>query len=195
MNSVIDELPLDECLRRLRAAIVGRIAVIERGFPLVIPVNYRTVETNDRTRLVVRTRPGNLLDRASMAVALEIDGIDPAHHQGWSVLVRGTLHHVDLEVFNLEARFDPQPWIETERDSWLLIAPFAITGRQLRPPEFEWARRHAAPPARHDAAAIFADDSTTQTSTPGSRSEGKTLRHVRVATDDRLVAAEAGDRN
>jgi nitroimidazol reductase NimA-like FMN-containing flavoprotein (pyridoxamine 5'-phosphate oxidase superfamily) len=110
MDGVLENLPLGECTRLLRAGTVGRIAVIERGFPFVVPVNYRLVETCGRTWLAVHTRSGNTLDRASMHVAFEIDGINPAYQQGWSVLVRGTLHHVDPETFDLQERFDPTAW-------------------------------------------------------------------------------------
>ena len=71
--------------------------------------------------------------------AFEIDGIDPAHQQGWSVLVRGTLHHVDPDAAEFRERFDPEPWLVEERDAWLVVDPFAITGRRLHPAEPEWA--------------------------------------------------------
>jgi len=70
--------------------------------------------------------------------ALETDSIDPVHRQGWSVLVRGTLHHVDPDTADFRTRFDPEPWMEAERDAWLVIEPFSITGRQLHPAEQEW---------------------------------------------------------
>ena len=139
MNTLLEELPLAECVRLLGTQPVGRIAVVVDEFPLVLPVNYRMIETSGRTWLAVRTRPGNVLDRERMPVAFEIDGIDADHHQGWSVLVRGVIQHVDPEAAEFGDRFDPAPWIDTDRDAWLVIEPFAITGRRLRPPEFEWA--------------------------------------------------------
>lgn len=95
VDAGLEELSLEVCLGLLRVTAVGRIAVIVDEFPIVLPVNYRLVETSGRTWLAVRARPGNVLDRASMHAAFEIDGIDPVHQQGWSVLVRGTLQHVD----------------------------------------------------------------------------------------------------
>jgi Pyridoxamine 5'-phosphate oxidase len=74
-----------------------------------------------------------------MNVAFEIDGIDPAHQGGWSVLVRGTLHHVDPDAADFRERFDSEPWVAAERESWLAIEPFAITGRRLHAAEREWA--------------------------------------------------------
>ena len=135
----LEELSYDECLDLLRTSSVGRIAVVVDEFPVVLPVNYRLVETSGPTWIAVRTRPGNILDRASMNTAFEIDNVDPVHHEGSSVLVRGTLHHVDADAADFRERFDPEPWMLTERDAWLVIAPFGITGRRLHAAELPWA--------------------------------------------------------
>jgi nitroimidazol reductase NimA-like FMN-containing flavoprotein (pyridoxamine 5'-phosphate oxidase superfamily) len=135
----LEELSYDECLDLLRNSSVGRIAVVVDDFPVVLPVNYRLVETGAPTWIAVRTRPGNILDRASMNAAFEIDNVDPVHHEGSSVLVRGTLHHVDSEAADFRERFDPEPWLLAERDAWLVIAPFSVTGRRLHAAEGPWA--------------------------------------------------------
>jgi hypothetical protein len=102
-------------------------------------VTYRLVETSGLTWVALRTRPGNVIDQASTNVAFEIDGIDPTHRRGWSVLVRGALQHVDPDAAAFRERFDTQPWLAAERDSWLIIEPFTITGRELHPAEPDWA--------------------------------------------------------
>jgi hypothetical protein len=143
-GALLDDIALEECLSLLRAGEVGRIAVVIDEFPVVLPVNYRLVETAGRegaarTWIALRTRPGNVIERASMNVAFEIDAIDARTHQGWSVLVRGTLHHVDPDAADFRERFDPEPWLTTERDAWLVIEPFATTGRRLRAKTPGWA--------------------------------------------------------
>ena len=138
-DSWLEELSRDDCLGLLRSSRVGRIALVVDEFPVVLPVNYRLVETSGRTWIALRTRPGNIIERAPVQAAFEIDGIDPAHQQGWSVLVRGTLHHVDPDAAEFRERFDPEPWLVEERDAWLVVDPFAITGRRLHPAEPEWA--------------------------------------------------------
>jgi hypothetical protein len=135
----LEELSYEECLALLRAGGIGRIAFDVDDWPVVFPVNYRLVEASQRTWIALRTRPGDVIDRAPFNVAFQIDGLDPVHHQGWSVLARGTLHHVDPDAANFRERFDPQPWILAERDAWLIIDPFAISGRRLRAREPEWA--------------------------------------------------------
>jgi hypothetical protein len=135
----LEELPGDQCLDLLRQGSVGRIAVVVDDHPIVVPVNYRLVEPVGRRWIAVRTRPENVIDRASMNVAFEIDAIDAVHHEGWSVLVRGTLHRVDPDAAGFREQFDPEPWILEERDRWVVIEPFAITGRQLHAADREWA--------------------------------------------------------
>jgi nitroimidazol reductase NimA-like FMN-containing flavoprotein (pyridoxamine 5'-phosphate oxidase superfamily) len=128
-----------ECVDFLRGASVGRLAVVEHDFPVVVPVNYRLVETTGPPFLALRTRPGNVIDRAPMPVAFEIDEIDTSNRRGWSVLVRGTLHHVNPDTGGFRDRFDPEPWLDQDRDAWLIVEPFSITGRRLHTDEPEWA--------------------------------------------------------
>jgi hypothetical protein len=110
--------------------------------PIVLPLNYRLVEASGVTPgrwIAIRTRPGNVIERVGEEGAFEIDGIDPHHKQGWSVLVRGTLHHVDPDAADFRERFDSAPWLLEARDAWLIIEPFAVTGRRLHAAESEWA--------------------------------------------------------
>jgi nitroimidazol reductase NimA-like FMN-containing flavoprotein (pyridoxamine 5'-phosphate oxidase superfamily) len=138
------DLDLETCLAHLREGVVGRVGVVADGFPIVLPVNYRLIETLGLTWVAIRTRPGNVIDQASSNVAFEIDSIDPAHQRGWSVLVRGTLVPVDPDAAGFREQFDSEPWLTSERDAWLVIEPFSITGRELRHSEHAWAFHHRA---------------------------------------------------
>ena len=133
------ELPYNECLQRLREGVVGRLSVVVNDFPIVFPVNYRLMESLGLTWVALRTRPGGLIEQAPMKAAFEIDDIDLAHEQGWSVLVRGTLHHVDPDAADFRERFDSHPWLTAERDAWMVIEPFWISGRRVRAASDHWA--------------------------------------------------------
>ena len=139
IESWMEELPLEECRELLARHDVGRIAFIVDDAPLVIPVNYRVVVASERTWLAIRTKPGAALDRAGVLVAFEIDETDPIRREGWSVVVRGTLHHIFPDVAAFRERFDPDPWVAEGRDSWLIVDPFAITGRRLHSSSPGWA--------------------------------------------------------
>ena len=131
-ESMLDEISYPDCLALLRFGELGRIALDVDGVPVIMPVNYRLVETAHATWIAVRTRPGNLLDRDRAPVAFEIDHVDHRTHEGWSVMVRGLLMRVDREAAAFDVLFDPNPWIVAERDRWLVIEPFSVTGRRLR---------------------------------------------------------------
>jgi nitroimidazol reductase NimA-like FMN-containing flavoprotein (pyridoxamine 5'-phosphate oxidase superfamily) len=143
----LEDVSETECLELLRSKSVGRLAFNVDGRPLVVPVNYQLVEAHGTTPgawIALRTRPGNLIDQAADDVAFEIDNVDLTHQDGWSVLVRGVLHEIDPATDDMRERFDSHPWITAERDAWLIIEPFAITGRRLHAPEVEWAFHAAA---------------------------------------------------
>ena len=135
----LEQLDLETCLGYLRITAVGRIGIVVDGSPIVLPINYRLVETLGLTWIALRTRPGNVIDRASTKVAFEIDGIDPGRQPGWSVLRPGWLQSVDPDAAAFRERFDSAPWLSTERDAWLVIEPFSITGRELIPADRDWA--------------------------------------------------------
>lgn len=83
----LQTLTYDECLRRLDAAAIGRVAITEHAMPAIVPVNF----VRSGHRILFRTEPDGMLahgcDRT--VVAFEIDGVDPSGRAGWSVLVVG----------------------------------------------------------------------------------------------------------
>lgn len=129
----------EECRLLLSLATVGRLAFVVDGLPMVLPLNYRLLSQESGLWILFRTRPGNTIDLAPEQVAFEIDGVDHEHQKGWSVVVRGLLHHLDSnEVELVRRRFDPRPWPQFERSSWLAVKPRVITGRRLRAAD-QWA--------------------------------------------------------
>ena len=135
----LEELSYDECRFQLGLGCVGRIGFVVDGLPIVLPVNYRLLIDESGLWLLLRTRPGNVIDRAPEQVAFEIDGIDEDHQKGWSVLVRGLLHHLDDHEIETFIRRDPKPWAKQDRTAWLAIKPHAVTGRRLQASEGGWA--------------------------------------------------------
>jgi nitroimidazol reductase NimA-like FMN-containing flavoprotein (pyridoxamine 5'-phosphate oxidase superfamily) len=139
-DTQLEALTDDECRQLLSLSAIGRIAFVVDGLPIVLPVNYRLLHDETGTWILVRTRPGNAIDDAPERVAFEIDGVDYDHHQGWSVLVRGVLHHLDHNEIELLAnRFDPKPWPQDDRTAWLAIKPQVLTGRRLHTSQPDWA--------------------------------------------------------
>jgi len=124
-------LPHEECLRRLRQAQVGRIAFIDQGEPVILPVNNRV----DGDAVVFRTAPGAKLFAADteLPVAFEVDNFDADRRAGWSVVVRGTATIVDdeAEIARLTL-LGVEPWANlTERKNWVRIRAYSVTGREV----------------------------------------------------------------
>lgn len=139
-DTQLEELSENECWLQLALTPIGRIAFIVDGRPVVLPVNYRLLGRESGLGLIIRTRSGNAIDRAPGHVAFEIDGIDPEHERGWSVLVSGVLRHLEPdEIKRFSNGFDPKPWPQRQRTSWLCIAPQAVSGRRLNAAERDWA--------------------------------------------------------
>lgn len=123
-------LPPSECLRRLAAATVGRVAFVEQGEPVILPVNHGM----DGESVVFRTAPGSKLVAAEneLPVAFETDGYDEVRRSGWSVLIRGTATTVeDQEEVRRLNSLGVEPWADlAERKKWVRIRAFSLTGRE-----------------------------------------------------------------
>lgn len=77
----------EQCLDRLRAHAVGRIAVTHQALPVIVPVNYTLLGSS----VVFRTEPDGMLARAcqNSVVAFEVDDLAADGSKGWSVVVVG----------------------------------------------------------------------------------------------------------
>ncbi|MEU8995382.1 pyridoxamine 5'-phosphate oxidase family protein [Streptomyces caniferus] len=120
-----------ECRERLSTHGVGRVAVTVDDAPAVFPVNY----TVSDELIAYRTAPeAGPAAAAGQDVALEVDHIDDAFSQGWSVLVAGHAHVVTdpYEARRLEERAHTGPWVGDGRHQWIAIHPNRITGRRIR---------------------------------------------------------------
>jgi nitroimidazol reductase NimA-like FMN-containing flavoprotein (pyridoxamine 5'-phosphate oxidase superfamily)/DNA-binding transcriptional regulator YiaG len=131
---VVSKLMPAECRRLIAPGGVGRIAVGTISGPVVVPVNFAVLAGT----LVIRTAEGTVIDgHADEQVALEVDHIDEALCQGWSVLVRGPAHRVahPAELRRLQEDAVVWPWPGGEREVYVRIIPHEITGRriELRP--------------------------------------------------------------
>jgi nitroimidazol reductase NimA-like FMN-containing flavoprotein (pyridoxamine 5'-phosphate oxidase superfamily) len=138
-GGVAQELDAAECLRLVAGQQIGRIAYNGRTGPMVIPVNYRLFEGS----IVFRTAQGSAMDvdlttgieDAEYLIAFEIDELYPDRHEGWSVLIHGSAHHVTAEDERLSvARAGVTPWVSGVRDLYMRIRPTHIAGRRVTRP-------------------------------------------------------------
>ncbi|MFJ2396649.1 helix-turn-helix domain-containing protein [Streptomyces sp. NPDC087843] len=124
-------LDTDECRARLSTHGVGRLAMDTPSGPYIGPLNYTVVDG----AVVCRTAPGSTPAAADGArVAFEVDHIDEALSQGWSVLVRGRARAVTdpAAVRRLEELSYSAPWVGGEGLMWLSIDTAEISGRRIK---------------------------------------------------------------
>ena len=136
-DRVIEELDEAESLRLISAGGIGRIAYQSRFGPAVLPVNYQWHDG----AIVFRTARHSALDQdletgiagGEYKVAFEIDEIDTAGRQGWSVLIQGPAHHVSEDERESAERAGVHPWPAGDRELFIRIVPDRVTGRRIKP--------------------------------------------------------------
>jgi len=96
----------------------------------VLPVNFAVLAGT----IVVRTSEGGMIEgHAGDRVAFEVDHLDEALGQGWSVLVRGPAHRVahPAELQHVQRDTALWPWPGGDRDVYVRIIPDRVTGRRI----------------------------------------------------------------
>nr|WP_176573359.1 pyridoxamine 5'-phosphate oxidase family protein [Nonomuraea pusilla] len=134
-HPTLEVLQEEECLRLISPGGVGRVAFSGSHGPTVLPVNYKVREG----AIVFRTAPHGPMDEdlrtglegVEIKVGFEVDRIDEARHEGWSVLVQGAAHHVPPEEAGDLAEAGISPWAGGARLLYIRILPTQITGRRI----------------------------------------------------------------
>lgn len=124
------ELGHDQCWALLGTHGVGRVAVTTPEGPAILPVNYLVTEG----QIAFRTAPDAVpAEAAGTETAFEVDHIDDAFSQGWSVLAVGGARAVTEEdaVSKLERQAYSAPWAGGDRELWIVLTPERVTGRRI----------------------------------------------------------------
>lgn len=120
-----------ECLDLLESGGIGRVGFASADGIMILPVNFAVAGK----AIFFRTAPDTLLAlHANGPVSFQVDRLDGALHEGWSVLVHGHARRVtqEREVERIENRTHLEPWAAGPRDVYVRIAPVRISGRRLR---------------------------------------------------------------
>jgi nitroimidazol reductase NimA-like FMN-containing flavoprotein (pyridoxamine 5'-phosphate oxidase superfamily) len=128
---VPDPLTPAQCRSYLGTGGVGRMVFFGPRGPEALPVNYAMLGSD----IVVRTgRHTSLADRATLTrMSFEVDHLDQALAEGWSVLASG-LARVVTAPSELETvrSLGLKPWAGGDKDTYLRITITDITGRRIR---------------------------------------------------------------
>jgi len=132
LMTVLVDLRREECEELLRSATVGRLGVILRGRPQIVPVNHVYDERFGGVAFPVF--PSTELMDAALdwpSSAFEVDGTS-ADGTGWSVLVVGPAERIcDGDEIARLSRLRTTPWVNPDAAEWFRIVPEQITGRRI----------------------------------------------------------------
>jgi nitroimidazol reductase NimA-like FMN-containing flavoprotein (pyridoxamine 5'-phosphate oxidase superfamily) len=119
----------EQCTAHLDGGGVGRLVFLSERGPVAHPVNFVMADGD----IVVSTTPAqaNQVESQERA-AFEIDRVDEAMREGWSVLVSGPTRRVDNpdELVELAA-LGLEPWAGGNRHSIVRIHVEIVTGRVI----------------------------------------------------------------
>jgi len=137
----LEVLSRAECLRLLRTAVVGRLALTSGALPTVMPVNF-TLRGNE---VVFRTGRNAKLDAATddAVVAFEADDIDHVTRTGWSVVVTGVAREItDPEVLSQDWVRRLPRWVPGGGSRVVAVSIDLVSGRRVVPriPAMDGAR-------------------------------------------------------
>lgn len=131
VRPILQPLDREECLAALGSGGVGRIVFIEARGPVALPVNFGLLDGD----VVFRTEPMPTLTSyaTQTKVSFEVDHLDEALAEGWSVLISGEASEIvdPAEREKVEA-LGITPWAAGERDVYIRIISHEITGRRIR---------------------------------------------------------------
>jgi transcriptional regulator with XRE-family HTH domain len=131
-NATLYELTEAECRALIAPGGVGRFLFVEadRG-PMAVPVNFKV----DGSDVVFRTSGDAAIEEGihQQRVSFDVDNLDDALGEGWSVLLTGTASVVTGAAETSRAQaLGIVPWADGERDVYVRLSPSRITGRRIR---------------------------------------------------------------
>ncbi|MFD5041888.1 helix-turn-helix domain-containing protein [Streptomyces sp. NPDC058377] len=124
------ELSAGECRRLLGTHGVGRVGISTPEGPLILPVNYTLLDSAIAFRTAPNASPAAA---AGHRIAFEVDRMDDALSQGWSVLLVGVARAVTdiVQIGLLDKKALSPPWAGGDRSLWITVVPTRITGRRI----------------------------------------------------------------
>ncbi len=132
VKPVLATLSAEECQALIAGGGVGRVLFVEAGRgPVAIPVNYRM----DGDDVVFRTGgDARLTDSLRQAsVSFDVDHLDDALAEGWSVLLTGTAAVVtEPDELDHVRSLGIEPWAGGVRQTFVRLRVHQVTGRAIR---------------------------------------------------------------
>jgi transcriptional regulator with XRE-family HTH domain len=130
-RAVLFVLSQGECQDLLNNGGVGRVVFRTAGVPVALPVNFKVLKGD----IVFRSTGGGSFSAiaADEPVSFEVDRIDDAMSEGWSVVATGTIHAVrDRENLLQVEALGVEPWAGDGRAVYFRVGITSLTGRRIQ---------------------------------------------------------------
>ncbi|WP_412538488.1 pyridoxamine 5'-phosphate oxidase family protein [Longispora sp. K20-0274] len=124
-------LSFAECVELVAPGGIGRVGFSTQDGPMILPVNFGLAPEG----IVFRTTTTSPLAAVSgQVVAFEVDGVDEALSEGWSVVVVGPARVVTgaVETLLLAGWTGVRSWAGGTRDTYLNVPMDRVSGRMIR---------------------------------------------------------------
>jgi transcriptional regulator with XRE-family HTH domain len=127
----LGHLTIDECNALVAPGGVGRVVFVDQRGPAALPVNFRVLDGDIVFR--TKTEAAVLVDALRREVSFEVDHLDEALTEGWSVLFTGAGHVIVDPAERDRARaLGVAPWAGGEREAYVRLVPRKVSGRRIR---------------------------------------------------------------
>jgi hypothetical protein len=128
-GAILEPLTPAQCRAHLGAGGVGRVVFHASRGPVAFPVNYRF--SNNEVLFNTTVKAARDLESQAL-VGFEVDRIDDAFSEGWSVIVTGSARQVDQPDQLVEhAAHGIRPWAGGARGAVVAITVAEVTGRVI----------------------------------------------------------------
>jgi nitroimidazol reductase NimA-like FMN-containing flavoprotein (pyridoxamine 5'-phosphate oxidase superfamily) len=119
-----------ECHELLAGGGIGRVVFRSAGRPVALPVNFKTWAGDIIFRSAGDGEVSSI--ESNEPVSFEVDRIDEAMREGWSVLVTGTVHPVRaVEQIREVQALGIEPWAGGERHTYFCLSVTQLTGKRI----------------------------------------------------------------
>ena len=129
-HPTLEHLSRSDCERLVSSGGVGRLVFNSERGPQALPVNFRLLDGD----VVFRTAAGTILATTTdqERVSFEVDQIDEAMTEGWSVLLTGRIRQVqDANELRELQRVGIEPWASNDRNTYFRLTPTETSGRRI----------------------------------------------------------------
>jgi len=119
-----------KCAALVAVTRLGRMAVIEDGWPLIVVLNHIVLGGHVLFRVPDNSRLARLTEGTAVPASYEVDSAFPVGESGWSVIVRGMLAREADHLVLTAVRDQLRAWAGGRRETVLALRPEEMTGRR-----------------------------------------------------------------